>query len=130
MALMKFREPNQVKWIGTRPGHDGTQVLARGAADSATTVLYTVPVGNTFYLCHSMMGYGAIAAGIAVFEIQDLVPVRVVDLFYDTLVAGIAGNSKNASYWPPIEIPAGYRIVVVSSAVGLTVHGTVFGWVE
>jgi len=74
MALMKFREPNQVRRVGVRPAHDGTQVLERGSADNATVVLYTVPAGKVFYLCHAWLNVQGVAAGSVYLAIYDGVP--------------------------------------------------------
>jgi len=130
MALMEFREPNRVKWVGTRPGHDGTQVLEYGDAAGAIVIVYTVPAGKTLYLCDATMMYATLAAGDGWAEISTAVPVTVTYLFRDILIAGIAVFTKQATYWPPIEIPSGYLIRVRSSAAGLTARLMVHGWVE
>jgi len=130
MALMKFREPNQVRWIGSRPGHNGTQVLIRQSATNATAILYTVPVGKTLYLCSVGLGYFATAAGLVQLTIRDDGLATIAFLLSDFITGAVDGQSKNISYYPPIEIPESWTLRVHSSAVGLSVHTYLFGWVE
>ena len=130
MALMKFREPNQVKWIGSRPGHNGTQVLASTNADSALATVYLVPVGKTFYLCYAGINYSAVAAGMAYMDIRDDGGVRIAYLYNEVIIAAGEGKAFASSFWPPIELLAGYTVRLASGAAGLTVHGVVHGWYE
>lgn len=130
MALMKFREPNQVLWQGVRPAHDGTQVLKRALASNNIAIVYTVPAASTFYLCHAVIGYSGMAAGLATSEIQNAVPAREINIFYDMMLAASEGVTKHAFFWPPIEMLTGWRVTVSSNAVGLDVHLNIFGWVE
>ena len=34
------------------------------------------------------------------------------------------------SYYPPMEIPAGYTINIISSSVGVVAYGFCHGWIE
>jgi len=86
MALMKFREPNQVKWVGVRPGHNGTQIIRSQGADNATVELYLVPVGQTFYLCSASLGYRLVVDGYVKLFINDLVPAQWFLCFEDVLL--------------------------------------------
>jgi len=52
MAYATFREPNQVKWVGVLPGHNGEQVIAQAVADNSTVIAYTVPAGKILLLSH------------------------------------------------------------------------------
>jgi len=130
MALMEFREPNQVKWVGSRPGHNGTQILSYESATNGTGVIYTVPAGYTFFLCGI---YGLLVAGAnpglgGVFS-YDAVPAIDIRL----LMLYAAANEiehRHMTYWPPVEIEAGYSLRSYSSAVGLMMRGTINGWIE
>jgi len=130
MALMKFREPNQVKWQGVRPAHNGTQVLDRASATNGTTTIYTVPAGNVFYLCYVSLGYYAMAAGTVQIVIRDSTAALRAMLYSDLLTGGFDGIGKASNFWPPVELDALWTVKISSSAPGLSVHGTVFGWVE
>lgn len=129
MAVMGFREPNQVKWTGTRPGHNGTQVVASAQASGNTQLLYTVPAGNTLYLCSAWISYDGGAAGRGLMYINTPGAVR-------WLVPASAHITANGSYvygmtyWPPLEVPAGYLIYSTSAVVGCLLSGNIFGWVE
>jgi len=130
MALMKFREPNQVKWMGSRPGHDGTHVAISKGATNASVELYEVPAGKVFYLCHASMGFSAVAAGRANLFINTNIPALWFICFYDVVLAASDPATHDAAYWPPIEIPAAYKLYIHSNAVGLTIWGQIHGWVE
>jgi len=130
MALMKFRQSNQVRWVGTRPAHDGTQVLTYGTAVNAVDTFYTVPPGQVFYLTHVMWGYTSIAVGLTNLAIQDAVPAVISYCFYEVILATSEGKSGGVSYWPPIEMIEGWRLRLQSNAAGLTVRAAIHGWVE
>jgi len=50
MALMNFREPNQVKWVGVRPAHNGEQINIGNFVVNGAVTLYTVPAGKILLL--------------------------------------------------------------------------------
>jgi len=130
MALMSFREANQMLWRGVRPAHNGTQVIAQKAADNLTATIYTVGVGETLYLCSATMGFVAIAAGQAIVQLINAAPVWTVYAFYDVILAGSEGRTQTRSYWPPVEMSAGSTITVQSVGAGLNLRASIHGWVE
>lgn len=130
MAVTKHREPNQAKWVGMRPGHNGEQVFEAGAVDNGTTILYTVPAGKVFCWC----GWNAVSAGNAYnvktfLEVYDAVPA----LSLSVQRFGSAVNSALAlsrTYWPPVEIIAGYSIRIRSTLANISLYCGINGWVE
>ena len=128
--VMEFREPNELRWYGSRPAHKGTQILKENDAENETTIVHTVTTGKVLYLCSMILGYYAIAAGYAYGRIRDDSDETVTTVFIDTIQAGSDGKGTFASFWPPMEIPASYDIIVISSAVGLKPNLTIFGWEE
>jgi len=130
MALMTYREANQVLWRGVRPAHNGTQIFQRRTADNETTVIYTTPADQHFYLCHCSLQFSAIAAGRAIIRARTDAAAIWAELIYEVILATSDGKTTGFSYWPPIEFPYSYDIVVISNAVGLGLQGMVFGWVE
>jgi len=130
MALMKFRESNQVRWQGSRPGHNGTQVLENGAtALLVPTSFYTVTALKTFYLTHAVL-YNSINLTTNIYlDIYDTTPV-----FWRRLLGGrpflnAANVSINASYWPPIEVPTGYFFYLFQAA-NAGIAAVIAGWEE
>lgn len=130
MALMKFREPNQVKWIGVRPGHNGTQTAKYAVAVNQTTILHTVTAGKTLclvtgslYTQNSMLGLGQ----LYIRNDADAFWFSLCGIFGATL-GGYPGQSWHS--YPPLEVPAGYDIIVTSSVAGFTVYGSISGWEE
>ena len=130
MALMEFREPNQVKWLGSRPGHNGTQVLEHGSQTGVgTSVVYTVPAGVTLFLCAIQGGIYAPALDNFFIQIFNAVPVLFRNLWG---TAAVAANFSpySVSYFYPIEIPEAYSIRVKVGAAGNRIDATIHGWVE
>ena len=130
MGKMAFREDNLVKWFGTRPAHKGEQVAEHAAATDATVIIYTVPVGKTFFLCSSLLKTNSNTTGLIVLYINNAAPAFRYDLGAIRGIVDLPVHSVNSNFWPPLELPAGYIAVLFSSAVGLTAEGSLFGWVE
>jgi len=130
MALMSFREKNRVKWMGVRPAHDGVQVLKRAAAINSATIIHTVSAGKTLYLCYCGMQVLVVADGGAYVAVYDDTPAYFFPVHRSVVVAGSGPISVGASFWPPIELLAGYSVQVYSGALVLNVGGTIFGWEE
>ena len=130
MALMKFREANQVKWNGSRPGHDGTQKLAQASADAATVPIYTVLAGETLYLCSVTMGVLTDVAG----EFHTIIRNDAAAAqFFPTMGIRAAGSAPChyvCTFWPPAELIEDWDVIVYSNTAGLTVYGSIFGWIE
>lgn len=130
MGLMEYREPNQVKWVGVRPGHKGEQVLEDLFSNVAGDVLiYTVPAGKTLFLTNIFLGMWANISGIIGLSIFDTTPVRWkwlcvgIQIVTDNLIP------INKSYYPPIEIPSGYHIYRYSANADTSI-ACIHGWVE
>ena len=121
------REPNQVKWIGVRPGHNGIEILESGNVDNGTDVVYTVPADKLFL----WFGWNAImisnayssACSIGIFN---AVPVLVRNIQTFGTGANMA-TALSKSYWPPLEVAEGFSIRFVSTAAGRTLDGSIHG---
>ena len=130
MALMKFREPNQVAWQGSRPAHRGTQVLKEATVDNSTAIIHTVTSGKTLYLCTITLGTLVSVTGHQSVRLRDGSDVHVVYFLSSRDLLNVLVTPMLWTSWPPAEIPAGYDITVVGSGGGHVVRGTVFGWEE
>ncbi len=130
MGFMKFREANQVKWVGTRPGHNGEAAYATIGNSNGLNILYTVPVGKTLFLTWSMLGCLTIANGYMYMEWTDAGGAR--QLFIHVIAGNIAGgvDDTSDSFSPPFEIPAGHLIRVFNSDASMTIYASVYGWLE
>lgn len=130
MALMKWRELNQVKWVGVRPGHNGTQVLKENYVSNATLVLHTVTAGKTLYLCSAYASYYISATGIiGRLFVRDVADFTVYS--FSICNSGALGQMESTpSYNPPIEIPAGYDICLISGAASMVIRAGIHGWEE
>jgi len=130
VALMKFREPNQVKWLGWRPAHRGTQILQQGIATNATTIVYTVPPGQTFYLTAFHFSCSTAIVGNGRAEIFNGVAVQQVLGFLRVITAAGWVPVCQNSYRFPLELPAGWVIRAISAIAAFTVTLGIHGWVE
>jgi len=130
MALMKFRESNQVKWVGVRPGHNGTQVTKWGSADNETVILYTVTAGKILYLVHYTVFISSDVADrwgfMGVRNDADVEQYRFSTGVFKQV--GSIGFGVGLKY--PIEIPAGWDIFLVSNSADSHINGFIHGWEE
>ena len=130
MALMKFREPNQVKWQGSRPAHDGTEIHKHTYATAATQIVYTVPAGKYFHLCTAVLNMMMPVASTGRIEVWTAVPA----VEYYIMATNIQANTNLlphvATFWPPLELDPGWSIRITVAGVGSGGYAMIFGWVE
>jgi len=130
MALMAFREPNQVKWVGVRPAHRGTQIAADNQGMAGFIIVYTVSAGKTLYLTDWSWAIEATGVGgTGVLAVRDAGDVQLYTLAGGALTVASA-ISKACGLFFPIEIPADYDIFLWSSAATLNVRAFIHGWEE
>ena len=126
MAVTVHREPNRVKWIGVRPGHEGEQILEHGTANNATVIIYTVPADKLLLLYGFSYNVSGTGGGIGYLSIYTAVPAVHRHLVYGNFSANTTiGFSRNYSI--PIEIVAGYSVRVLSPAVTMYVGVSIDG---
>lgn len=130
MALMSFREPNVVKWIGTRPAHSWTQIAKGAQALNATVVIHTVTAGKTLFLVESLLALITGSSGIGLLWVRDGADALVRYLGWAAWGAGLMSGDGHFQPMIPYEIPAGYDICCSTSAATLTCHGNIFGGEE
>jgi len=130
MALMGFREPNQVRWVGIRPGHRGTQILLDIDVGNNTQILIDGTQVTITYLTSWFMGLVRDGAYSGAMEITENDDTHVCWLGYiDTLALQI-GRHITQDLTFPIEMPVGYKLKVVAAGAGSQVYGYVHGWEE
>lgn len=130
MGDMTFHERNQVKWVGSRPAHNGTQAMGSANITDGPALIYLVPVGEVFYFTgYSFTYHSVVGVATGNISIQDVVPA-VVEMLNMIQVTDVEYCMLKGSFWPPLELPAGYSVRLWSNAATLFVHGFVHGWVE
>ncbi len=130
MALMLFREQNRVKWIGVRPGHNGTQVYAANSVTHGTTTIHTVTAQKTLHITYWYVDVNSRLTGGAVY-LAARVDGGVFIAFLDTETFSAAGHANTAcplTY--PIEVPAGCVINIFSSSDNIDISAGFIGWEE
>jgi len=130
MSAMKFREPNQVKWVGVRPAHKGTQILKQGRATTDDVTLYTTPTGKTFYLVHYNITIQITASSlISAVAIRDSSGVAQYYIAYlNDAPNGVYIYEGN--FDPPLEIPAGWYVHLDRNSSYGPIMCSIFGWEE
>lgn len=128
--MMNFREANQVKWVGIRPGHNGEQIAKHHVAVNTTAIIHTVTSGKTFYLSSASYMIYYTGAGFAIMSVRDLSDVAVYHLGMGYKAANDPTITLPISFPQPLEIPAGYDIYLQSLAADLHVFGFIHGWEE
>jgi len=107
-----------------------TQVVASDVAVDATVVLHTVTAGKTFYLIGATLSVALAGLGIGKLTITNAGDVEQ----YDPLAIGgpdpAAVRFGDNNFHPPIplEIPAGYKLKLVSSTATISVNGFIQGY--
>ncbi len=130
MALMKHREPNMVKWQGSRPAHNGEQVHKEANAENESLIIHTVTAGKTFYLVYACLSYNGIATGKAAIYTTTNTGALIANLCSEYCTAAISGKPTVMTFWPPLELSSLYRIYCRSYVVSLFAKGIIFGWEE
>jgi len=117
------REPNQVKWIGVRPGHNGTEQLVQIEC-GGNLLVYTVPADKLFLIYDWQFSVAGGVAGAALLSLRTAVPAIYYHLAYVTSVVGSSSAGVSQALWIPIELPATYQIYVTTNQpVRGGVHG-------
>jgi hypothetical protein len=130
MSAMAFREPNEVRWVGVRPAHKGTQGAESSLANGSTVVIKTVSSGKTLYLHYFFLSWRFTATGQTVqLTVRNASDVDQYDLI--KITSGAAGQGAEAvSLHYPIEIPQGWDIYVKSDTSGALAIGGIVYWEE
>lgn len=130
MALMKFREPNKVLWRGNRPAHNGEQVYASTscAAGGSPKTIYTVPVGKMLFVTHAMLFVTSAANGNFYIDWCTGGNVHQGALVGSYAFTYYANLGQSLTFYFPIEVPAGYKIRLVTSAA--SIWGAFHGFID
>lgn len=127
---MGFRENNQVKWIGSRPAHNGEQVAESNVANNNTVVLYTVGAGKVLYITDWAIGVVGNFSGEGYLCVRDNLAAVQYEFCFARCIAGVLMRGLTSSTFYPIEVPATWDVAVYSGVAGLTIRGFIHGWVE
>lgn len=132
MAIMQHRESNQVKWLGVKPAHNGTQITKSNTQTGAgTKTIYTVPADNTLFITYATLASRESAnvagdANISTTPIGEAGATRLIRHFYD-----LAGHQvSTATFNPSVEVAAGETVDVISSHANIDGSATIHGWIE
>ena len=118
-----FREPNQVKWIGVRPGHNGVEVFEEFYGNAAAE-FYEVPLAKLLFLFDWHLGLTGAAGGDAFLEIRNAVDAHFRYIASCSGQAANPGTNSTQALWVPIEIPALFDFRVIT---GLTTTAYIHG---
>lgn len=130
-------EHNIPRMVGVRPAHNadpipvgkiphlGSQLVRGTHADNNTVIIHTVTIAKTLYLSlavHTIQNYSG-ASGNSDFYVTNA--EDAVQYYFSRLASlDDYGHGVSLPFLPPLEIPAGYKIIVNSS--GATVVANVF----
>ncbi len=130
MALMEFREPNQVAWYGFRPAHRGTQFSKSSEADNNTVIVHTVTSGKTLFLKLIVLTVRD-ATGVSFVRVRDGSDVTqyTFGFFHIPSLTGFSPPLV-IPFDTPLEIPSGFDIIVVSNTLNHKASCYFHGWEE
>ncbi len=130
MALMGWREANRARWVGVRPAHYGEQVAVSSVKSNGTQIVYTVPAGKVFHLCAlgcvARETTGASGGTIGIRNAADVVQYQVFEHYPN--FASIF--TQSIPFNPPLEIPAGFDVYILSTTLTLIITCFLFGWID
>ena len=130
MSDMMFREPNQIKWLGTRPGHNGTQLLHSDSyAALGWQIHYTVPAGERAFITHLYACANTNVTSVIALAVYDGGGLFDQWLASQQCMINWVWNPINLNYWPPLELAAGESIRYAQSA-NCQIVVVAKGWVE
>ena len=125
-----WRESNRLRWVGVRPAHEGTQVVGRGGGENSEVICYTVPAGYVFFLCGIIPTFSTSTSGrYGEVRVYSDVPALAYRLF-GILAYGLTEVCAPMSYYPPLELPAGYTLRTFSSGLASECYCAYNGWIE
>jgi len=129
MAKARYREANMVKWVGVRPGHNGTQIATYTEANNGTVVAYTVPANTVFlwtaYSCWFHNTSGAASTGYCLLYKPG--PTAVYRILTERVANNESGHSTQEFYFP-IECEAAWYFQLVSGAANARVQFSIHGF--
>ena len=111
-----YKEQNQVKWIGVRPGHNGDELI-KNIDLAASAIVYTVPDDKLLLLFDWSIGIVQNVNNGSSLQLRTDVPAVYAELAYVTSGINTAGQITSQSLNIPIEIPESYDIYVTCTAV-------------
>ena len=121
-----YREPNQVKWIGVRPGHNGEQVIESDETTNVLSAIYTVPADKILLL----FGYGldvwSTVASAGSFYIYDATPA-IWRILGRITVGANSGRSVPKSLYPPIELAEDYSLRIITNNAACIINAYIHG---
>ena len=127
MAVAIFREPNRARWVGVRPGHDGTMLVASASATNNTATVYMVPAGKVLLVVayDLFLVAAGVGAGTGYLNRAGETSFPLGRQFSNTQVGWHPHAAGSFSI--PFELNAGDTVTVVSSAATLTITCAVWG---
>ena len=130
MSAMNFREPNQARWLGVRPAHNGEQLVAYNITTNDDRSIYQVPSGKTAYITSMIITAtsGSVGGNVQVnyTDSANNLIKRLVNHFFR-----VTGNiAFSVSFNPPLELINQQRIRAYSNANDATITVFLHGWEE
>jgi len=130
MARMGWRENNRAKWVGIRPGHYGTAVDLYESMSNGELIAYIVPAGYVLYISELTFTSRGTAAGAycnaRIKTDADVVLLALIEHSY----AAAGQLSTSRTFFPPMEVPAGYTVGIRSTSDKSTGILCLHGWID
>jgi len=132
-------EPNQVKWRGIRPVEPreaipiqpytdfGTQVAKSASANNSTAIIHTVTAGKSLYLCGVSLSVVPTASGYGYFSVRDDTDTLQYTFFRPNRQQN-DGEMVSMTFNPPLVIPEGWDIYIISQVNNFGMTGFIFGY--
>lgn len=122
-------QESNIRQIYAKRPASATQIVKSASVQNNQVVLHTVTENKTFYLAASFISAYLLAPGLACIYVWSNVGIPLYSLSHIPATATTAPFAS-MSFIPPLEIPAGYQIRIISQGAGLEVIALVFGYEE
>jgi len=106
-----------------------TQILDNDTAENTTTVIYTVPANKIFHLIETSLSCDSGAIGFAKAAIRN--DSDVIQRYINCIKVGAVATAVKADHFNPgfpVELLAGWDIVVSSDIASLIANLGIFGF--
>jgi hypothetical protein len=130
MSAMAFREPNEVRWVGVRPAHKGTQIKGSGAASGNTVDVLQISSGKKGFITTIFFSVDRDTADARGSVYHTNSANTVLHTFISRVVRGVYSDMVVMHFNPPYELGSSDKIRVTSEAVGFGSFASAVGWEE
>lgn len=121
-----FKQGQYIGGFGIPDG--GIQVAKSATAENATVIIHTVTAGKTLYLSFFSVRISSHVNQSVTLKVRNDLDVDQYESAKVNSYTGMPGFTVTGNLNPPLEIPAGWDVVIVSPGAGAYGHAFIHGY--